>query len=353
MIKTPSFSTSLQPLSLPDFTGIEAEQLISVLRKCEQGRGEEILQNFEEDFKTLVQVDYCIPVSSATSGLHLALLALEVGENDEVICPTFTFAASAFPILYQKAIPIFVDSEKDTWNISPEYLETAIKARIQSGTKPKAIIIVHAYGNPAKIGSLLEISNHYQIPIIEDAANALGSTYNNQQVGTFGRVGVFSFNRNKIISGGSGGCVVSNDQKLAEKVRYFAHQAKSNQPYYHHENIGYNYGLSPILSEIIRIQLSTLKNRIFLRKAQFEEYYSLNYTEATFQNETNNSFSNRWLTVLKFNNQKTFIESYHHVWKPLHTQPVFNKYPYYGSQESAEFFKMSASLPFLKNDNDK
>ncbi|MBC7390644.1 MAG: DegT/DnrJ/EryC1/StrS family aminotransferase [Opitutaceae bacterium] len=348
MNKTASLTTSLQPLSLPDFSGIEAEQLISVLRKCELGEGEDILQNFEKDFKKLANVNYCVPVSSATSGLHLALLALEVGENDEVICPTFTFAASAFPILYQKATPVFVDSEKDTWNISPEYLEKAIKSRILAGKKPRAIIIVHSYGNPAKIASLLEIANHYQIPIIEDAANALGSTYNNLQVGTFGTIGVFSFNRNKIISGGAGGSVITNNKVISEKVRYFAHQAKSNLAYYHHENIGYNYGLSPILAEIIRLQLPTLEKRILLRRYQFDNYLKGYHSEATFQNEANNSFSNRWLTVFKYNS-KPFPPEYHHVWKPLHTQPVFEKSLYFGNQESVEFFNLGVALPFLRN----
>ncbi len=348
MIKDSLLPKGLKPLSLPDFSGIEAEQLVSVLKKCEQGRGEEVLKNFEDDFKKLVQSDYCIPVSSATSGLHLALLALGIAEDDEVICPTFTFAASAFPILYQKAIPVFVDSDEDSWNISPEHLESAIKARLSAGKKPKAIIIVHSYGNPAQLNLLLNIASNYKIPIIEDAANALGSTFNQRQVGTFGSIGVFSFNRNKIISGGAGGCVVTHDSILADKMRYFAHQAKSKQDYYHHEEVGYNYGLSPVLAEIIRIQLTTLQARIKKRKAVFQEYFHKYNPETTFQKEIDNAFSNRWLTVLKFKEPKISSPEYHHVWKPLHTQPVFNRYPYFGNKESEGFFENGICLPFSK-----
>ena len=344
------------PLSPPNFSGVNQEQLMDALRNCELGKGDEILAHFESDFGTLIGSKNVVALSSATSGLHLALLALGVSEGDIVICPTFTFAASAFPIVYQKAIPYFIDSEMETWNMSPQYLEEAILKLKANGQKVKAAIIVHSYGNPARLNELLTICKENEIPVIEDAANALGSTFQNKQVGTFGKIGVFSFNRNKLISGAGGGCLVTNDKNIADKVRYLAHQAKSNTPYYQHENIGFNYGLSPILAEIIRLQLPTLADRIKERTILQNQYQDVYKDIAIFQKQCSNAESNNWLNVALFDSDehRNEIEALtqllkveiRRAWKPMHLQPIFTSYNYLGNKESESFFEKAICLPF-------
>lgn len=344
------------PLSPPNFSGVNEAQLMDALRNCELGKGDEILARFESDFGILVKSENVIALSSATSALHLALMALGVSEGDIVMCPTFTFAASAFPIVYQKAIPYFIDSETETWNMSPQYLEKAILNLKASGKKPKAVIIVHSYGNPAKLDELLVICRKNEIPVIEDAANALGSTYKNKQVGTFGTIGVFSFNRNKIISAAGGGCLVTNNKKMADKVRYLAHQAKSNTTYYQHENVGFNYGLSPILAEIIRLQLPNLADRIKERTSIRNQYQEL-YKEITvFQKQHPDAVSNNWLNAGLFDSDvhRNEIEALSQslkveirkVWKPMHLQPIFESEHYLGNKESEHFFEKAICLPF-------
>jgi dTDP-4-amino-4,6-dideoxygalactose transaminase len=346
----------LSPLSPPNFSGVNQDELMNVLRNCELGKGDEILAHFESDFGTLIRSKNVVALSSATSGLHLALMALGVSEGDIVICPTFTFAASAFPIVYQKAIPYFIDSETETWNMSPQYLENAILKLKANGKKTKAVIIVHSYGNPAKLDELLAICNKNEIPVIEDAANALGSTYRNIQVGTYGTIGVFSFNRNKIISGAGGGGLVTNDKNIADKVRYLAHQAKSKTPYYHHENIGFNYGLSPLLAEIIRQQLPHLTERILDRTILRQQYQNLFNDIAIFQKQLPNTLSNNWLNATLFDSgiHRNEIENLsqvlkvetRRVWKPMHIQPIFDSFNYLGNKESEVFFENGLCLPF-------
>lgn len=371
------------PLSPPNFSGVNPTQLMDALRNCELGKGDEILARFESDFGVLVGSEHVVALSSATSGLHLALITLGVSEGDVVVCPTFTFAASAFPIVYQKAIPYFIDSETETWNMSPAYLEEAILKLKANGKKPKAVVIVHSYGNPAKLDELLAICRKNEIPVIEDAANALGSTYSvdsefsefcgsqnsnvlssvshrtrfqNQQVGTFGTIGVFSFNRNKIISGAGGGCLVTNDKNIADKVRYLAHQAKSKTPYYQHENIGFNYGLSPILAEIIRLQLPSLTDRIKERTSIRNQYQELYKDIAVFQKQDADAVSNNWLNAALFDSDvhrneietlsQTLKVETRRVWKPMHLQPVFGSEYYLGNKESEHFFEKAICLPF-------
>lgn len=343
------------PLSPPNFSGVNQAQLMDALRNCELGKGDDILAHFESDFGTLVESKNVVALSSATSGLHLALMALGISEGDIVICPTFTFAASAFPIIYQKAIPYFIDSEAETWNMSPRYLEEAILKLKANGQRVKAVIIVHSYGNPAKLDELLAICRKNEIHVIEDAANALGSTYKNKQVGTFGTIGVFSFNRNKIISGAGGGCLVTNDKKLADKVHYLAHQSKSKAPYYQHENVGFNYGLSPILAEIIRLQLPGLADRIKERTVIGNQYQEMYKDIAVFQTQHPNAVSNNWLNAALFDDtHRNEIEALsqllkvetRRVWKPMHLQPIFASEKYLGNNESEHFFEKAICLPF-------
>jgi dTDP-4-amino-4,6-dideoxygalactose transaminase len=343
------------PFSAPDFSGVRPEHLLEAMRMCEMGKGDEVLAHFEHDFAELVGAKYAVAVSSATAGLHLAMLALGVSAGDEVICPTFTFAASAFPITYQKANPVFVDSEETTWNMSPTYLEEAILQRTKAGKKPKAIVLVHAYGTPANISGIMKLAEKYAVPVVEDAANALGATWGGKHVGGFGALGVFSFNRNKIVSGGAGGCIVTNDEKLAQKARYLAHQAKSQLPYYHHENIGYNYGLSPILAEIIRVQLPFLGEQVLQRHKTFRQYKRFLGEAAVAQHELEHGASNRWLSAFKVSDeeekQKQLLNlSQNHVevrrlWKPMHLQPVFRNSSYIGHRESEFLWKNGFCLP--------
>jgi pyridoxal phosphate-dependent aminotransferase EpsN len=347
----------MRPLSPPDFSGVLPEHLMNALHLCEAGKGDDVLARFESDFSALANTKHVVALSSATAALHLALVALGVGENDIVMCPSFTFAASAFPITYQKAIPYFVDSETVTWNMSPEYLEKGIIHCLSMEKKPKAVILVHAYGNVANLIEITQICQKYEINLIEDAANALGSTYKGKQVGSFGSIGVFSFNRNKIISAAAGGCLVTNQPDISEKVRYFAHQAKTAASYYQHEKVGYNYGLSPLLAELIRVQLPKLEYKVAERRNLYAEYQQ-SISPAIWQQEIQGARSNRWLNVVKLETKeqaKDLLETIQNekveigrVWKPMHLQPIFETSNYIGNKESEIFFREAVCLPFSK-----
>lgn len=343
------------PLSLPDFTGVQSENLISAMEQIERGNGDAVLQQLEQELAALVGSREALAIHSATAGLHLALLALGVGEGDEVICPSFTFAASAFPVLYQKAIPVLVDSEKVTWNMSPHYLEQAIQDRKAKGKRLKAIIVVHSYGMPAQMDEIVELASYYKIPLIEDAANALGTSWKGRQVGGMGRIGVFSFNRNKIISGAGGGAIVTDDLEVAKKARYYAHQSRADLPYYWHEQVGYNYGLSPIVAEIIRLQLPLLQTRVAQRRSWFTTCCGELAPDAySWQQERDGVICNRWISTFFLGDQHatkpSFVnwEKRRTVWKPLHTQPVFAAMPYFGGKESELLFERAFCIPFSK-----
>src|SRR3954466_2127738 len=225
------------------------------------------VDGFEEDLTTYLKDDvHVVATNSGTSALHLVLILLNVSKGDEVICQSLTFSASANPIVYQGALPIFVDSEPDTWNISPQYLEDAIKKRIAKGKKPKAIILVHLYGMPCKIEEILRIAAEYEIPVIEDAAEALGSSYFDRRLGTFGEMAILSFNGNKIITTSGGGAVVSKNRTYIEKARFLATQARDAAPHYEHSHIGYNYRLSNICAGIGRGQMIVLDDRVKRRR---------------------------------------------------------------------------------------
>jgi dTDP-4-amino-4,6-dideoxygalactose transaminase len=305
-------------------------------------------------------------LSSGTAAIHLALIMLGVKPGDEVIASSFTFSATVNPIAYQGALPILIDSEADTWNMSPELLETAIKDRISKGKKPKAIIIVHLYGMPAKMDAIMELANRYEIPLIEDAAEALGSKYKNQSLGTFGILGVLSFNGNKIITTSGGGALISNDEKLIAKSRFLATQARDSAPHYQHSEIGYNYRMSNIVAGIGRGQLEVLDEHIALRrrnftfyKEQFSEFEGISF----HQEPDENYFSNYWLTCITVDPAKMKgisredirlaldaenIES-RPLWKPMHLQPVFSHCPFYGNGISEKLFQTGLCLPSGSN----
>ncbi|MCG8474618.1 MAG: DegT/DnrJ/EryC1/StrS family aminotransferase, partial [Cytophagales bacterium] len=286
--------------------------------------------------------------------------------GDEVLCSTFTFSASANPICYQGAMPVFVDSEPSTWNMCPLALEQAIKDRINKGKKPKAIILVHLYGMPAKMDELMEVADRYGIPVIEDAAEALGSTYRGKSLGTFGKFGVFSFNGNKIITTSSGGALISDDEEMINKARFLATQARDEAPHYQHSKIGYNYRMSNVLAGIGRGQMKVLNDRVDARRANYFSYKEIlcGVKGLTFLNEPNSDFySNFWLTTILVNPQETEgvsredirlalleenIES-RPLWKPMHLQPVFKDCPNYGNNISEKLFEQGLCLPSGSN----
>jgi dTDP-4-amino-4,6-dideoxygalactose transaminase len=320
------------------------------------------IEEFENTLGEYLDIPWVTALNSGTAALHLALICLGVQPGDEVLVSDFTFVASINPIVYRSAVPVFVDSEPDTWNMDPELLEEAIRDRIIKGRKPGAIVLVHLYGMPAKIEEITKIARRYEIPVIEDAAEAMGSTYKGQSVGTFGDIGVFSFNGNKIITTSGGGAIVSHNKEYIEKALYLATQAKDEFPYYQHSHIGYNYRMSNICAGIGRGQMEVLDERVRQRRTNFDFYFNeLNgYDSIWFLTETGPAFSNYWLTTfiiegesvsaedLRIALEKENIEA-RPLWKPMHLQPVFKDYPFYGSGHSAKLFRKGLSLPSGSN----
>ena len=302
-------------------------------------------------------------LSSGTAAIHLALILLEVERDDCVICSSFTFSASVNPVIYQGAHPIFIDSEKDTWNMDPVLLEQAIAEKLNQNQKPKAIILVHLYGYPAKLDEILRIAKKYDIPIIEDAAEAIGSFYNNKPLGTFGDIGIYSFNGNKIITTSSGGAILSKDNNIIKKAKFLATQAREDYPHYEHSEIGYNYRMSNVCAAIGVGQLEVLKDRVQKRR-YIHDYYKQhlsNLKEINFLEELPGFYSNRWLTTIiiseksvikrediRLNLLKENIES-RPLWKPMHLQPVFRKYQVYDNKVSEDLFNRGLCLPSGSN----
>lgn len=320
------------------------------------------VDNFEKDLQSYAQIKSAAALSAGTAALHLALILLDVNAGDEVLCSTFTFSASANPIVYQGAIPVFVESEADTWNMCPQALEDAIKDRLQKGKKPKAIILVHLYGQPAKVDEIMAVANRYGVPVVEDAAESLGATYKGQMTGTFGVLGVYSFNGNKIITTSGGGALVSADESLIQKARFLATQARDNAPHYQHSAIGYNYRMSNIVAGIGRGQMKVLDERVAQRRKVFA-YYQKNFSEISaisFLEEYKDTFANRWLTTILVDDPKVSREDIRlalntenietrPLWKPMHLQPIFEKYPYYGNRLSERLFEKGLCLPSGSN----
>ncbi|MCB7480603.1 DegT/DnrJ/EryC1/StrS family aminotransferase [Christiangramia sediminis] len=311
-------------------------------------------------------------LSSGTAALHLALILSGVERGDEVICQSMTFAASANPIVYLGATPIFIDSEEETLNICPDQLEIAIKDRISKGKKPKAIIAVHLYGMPYKVDQIKAIADKYGIAIIEDSAESLGSTYKGRKCGTFGDFSILSFNGNKIITTSGGGAMITKNSETKKKAIFLATQARDDAPHYQHSEIGYNYRLSNISAGIGRGQMEVLDKRVQGRRNMFQFYVNLfrDIDGIKVFTEPNDDFhSNHWLSVINIDETKTggvnredlrkCMESENiecrPLWKPMHMQPVFNKYPYYGTGIAEEMFKNGLCLPSGSNlsDNDR
>lgn len=321
---------------------------------------------FEEDLKTYLNTDKEVAaLSSGTAAIHLALILSGVIAGDEVICQSMTFSASANPIKYQGANPVFIDSEKDTWNLCPIALEEAIKKGIAKGKKPKAIIVVHLYGMPAKMDEISAISKKYGISLIEDAAEALGSTYKGKKCGTFGDFGILSFNGNKIITTSGGGALICKTASLKQQAVFLATQARDDAPHYEHSQVGYNYRMSNIVAGIGRGQMEVLDKHIGFRRANNKFYQELfkDIDGITVLQESNQDyFSNHWLSAIVIDATKTGftredlrlnlleenIES-RPLWKPMHLQPIFEDCAYSGDTISEKLFENGLCLPSGSN----
>jgi dTDP-4-amino-4,6-dideoxygalactose transaminase len=377
-------------LSVPHMGGEELEFIEDAFRKNWIAPLGENVNGFERDLARFTGMKYAGAFTSGTASIHLALILLGVKPGDEVICQSFTFAATANPIRYQRAIPVFIDSETETANMDPVLLEHAIEERISKGKKPKAILLVHLYGMPAKVHKILEIAAKYDIPVIEDAAEALGSKVGDRMCGSFGKMSVFSFNGNKIITTSGGGALLANDETLIRKARHLATQARDNHPHYEHSKVGYNYRMSNILAGIGRGQMRVVGQRVSRRRQIFESYFNAlgktwfrlldfrqngnktfrqklkNFdtvkqspTGIYFLKEPVNSVSNRWLTTIIVNPEesggvtpndirlalkKEKIET-RPLWKPMHLQPVYKDYPCYTNGFSEWMFEHGLCLP--------
>ena len=322
------------------------------------------IQQFEDDLAKYCGTAGAAVVQSGTAAIHLALRLIGIQPNDKVVCQSFTFIGSSNPILYEKAWPIFIDSEEDTWNMCPEALEEALMACQNKGEMPRAIIVVHLYGMPAKMKEIMAVANQYNIPVIEDAAEALGSTIDGKACGSFGDFGILSFNGNKIITTSGGGAILSNNLNALKKARFLATQAKDNAPHYEHSEMGYNYRMSNIAAAIGVGQLKVLVERIAARRENHQFYSDLlkDIHGIQFLQEPVGYFSNRWLScividaekvgvtpeTLRLHLKKENIES-RPLWKPMHLQPLFKSSSYVGANIAEKLFKTGLCLPSGSN----
>jgi len=318
---------------------------------------------FEQEFCQAINSKNAAAVSSGTAALHLALKLVGVEAGDEVFCSTLTFVATANPIIYQGGIPVFIDSDRTSWNMNPDLLREALSRRARLGKLPKAVVLVHLYGQSADIDPILEVCNEYEIPLIEDAAESLGATYKGRSPGTFGQIGIFSFNGNKIITTSGGGMLVSDDASIVAKARFLATQARDPAPHYQHSQIGYNYRLSNVLAGIGRGQLQVLSDRVEARRHNFEFYQQeLGLPGIEFMPEADFGRATRWLSCLTIDplafgaNREQVrlalssqqIET-RPVWKPLHLQPIFAECEFIGSNVAEKLFEHGLCLPSGSN----
>lgn len=310
---------------------------------------------FEQQISEYAGVKSAAAVSSGTAAIHLALQLLGVGRGDTVFCSSLTFAASANPIVYQGAEPVFIDSEPDTWNMSPDALGEALEDAKQCGKLPKAVILVHLFGQSAKLDEIMELCNEYNVPVIEDAAESLGTTYKGKQTGSFGDFGIYSFNGNKIITTSGGGMLVSNDEEAIRKARFLATQARDPAVHYEHSQLGYNYRMSNILAGVGRAQLEVLDERISARRSIFKRYKEAlgHIAGITFLPDFDDAIPNCWLTALTIDQELTgvtYLEiikaledeniEARPIWKPLHLQPVFAGTKYYSHSKDQSISEM-------------
>jgi dTDP-4-amino-4,6-dideoxygalactose transaminase len=358
-------------LSNSHLSGTEKSYINGALKNNELTFGKN-LEIFQYSLETYLGENRKVSaLSSGTAAIHLALVMAGVEQGDEVLCQSFTFSASANPIKYQGAIPVFIDSEPETWNMCPRFLEEAIKDRVSKGKKPKAIIVVHLYGMPAKMDEIGAIAKKYDIILIEDAAEALGSTYKGQKCGTFGDYGILSFNGNKIITTSGGGALICKNQEDKNRAIFLATQARDNAPHYEHSHIGYNYRMSNIVAGIGRGQMEVLEQHISLRQEMHKFYQAIFKGKkgiTVFKESTSNFTSNHWLScivvdesITGFSREKIRLHLAEHniesrpLWKPMHLQPVFAGSRFYGNVFCEKLFKTGLCLPSGSNltNNDK
>ena len=319
---------------------------------------------FEQEFCQVIGVRHAAAVSSGTAALHLALRLIGVEAGDEVFCSTLTFIATASPITYLGAMPVFIDSDRTSWNMNPDLLRETLEHRARIGKLPKAVVLVHLYGQSADIDPILEVCNAFEVPLIEDAAESLGATYKGRSPGSFGKVSIFSFNGNKIITTSGGGMLVSDDPDLVSKARFLATQARDPAPHYQHSEIGYNYRLSNVLAGIGRGQLRVLEQRVQARRRNFEVYQQAlgKLPGIQFMPEASFGRATRWLSCITINpaefgaNREQVRSSLAEqqiearpVWKPLHLQPVFAGCESIGGAVSEDLFKYGLCLPSGSN----
>ncbi|MEB3100789.1 aminotransferase class I/II-fold pyridoxal phosphate-dependent enzyme [Ferviditalea candida] len=323
---------------------------------------------FERELAACVGIEAAAAVSSGTAAIHLALRLLDVKSGDRVFCSSLTFVASANPVVYLGAEPVFIDSEPETWNMSPQALQRAMEAACREGKLPKAVIVVHLYGQSAKMDEILAVCGEYDVPVIEDAAESLGSTYKGRASGTMGKYGIYSFNGNKIITTSGGGMLVSRNAEDIAKARFLATQARDPAPHYQHSQMGYNYRLSNVLAGIGRAQLEVLPDRVNARRRISERYFQelADVPGIRFMPELENTRSNRWLTALAVDERELGVSRDHllrslaedniearPVWKPLHLQPLFEGAAYYSHDEqhhvAEQLFQTGLCLPSGSN----
>lgn len=313
---------------------------------------------FEKEVANYIQVEHAVALSSGTAAIHLALQLLNVQKGDIVLCQSLTFVASANPILYQGATPVFIDSEKETWNLCPNALEKALKHYAALGKRPKAVIAVHLYGMPCRLDEIAGLCEKYDVPLIEDAAEALGSTYRDKKAGSFGTLSILSFNGNKLITTSGGGMLLSHQQGYIDKAKFLSSQARDPAPYYEHSQMGFNYRMSNVCAAIGRGQFTVLEDRVQKRQNNFQ-FYKKQLAEIpgiTFQPDLGPSKSNRWLTAILLDPQLISPENLRQcleeqniesrpIWKPLHTQPLFQDAVFFGGSISEELFRTGLCLP--------
>ncbi|MDD6889779.1 MAG: aminotransferase class V-fold PLP-dependent enzyme [Bacteroidales bacterium] len=348
-------------LSLPHLAGNENKYVKDAIDSTWITPLGPYVNRFEKLLDEYLSVENVVAVSAGTAAIHLALAILGVGKGDEVICQSMTFAASANPIVYLGADPVYVDSEPDTWNMDPALLRTAINERIKTTKrKPKAIVVVHLYGMPAKMDEIMAIAHEYDIPVVEDAAEAIGSEYNGRKCGTIGRFGILSFNGNKMITTSGGGAIICPDKESAQRALFLATQARENRPYYYHETIGYNYRLSNVSAAIGCAQMEELKWRVDRRRAIhgiYAEALHDNPVVAIHSNPGDEFNSNYWLSTILLDDASPISAdelrqkmAEHNIetrllWRPMHMQPIYSNAPVYTNGVSERLFSRGLCLP--------